>query len=74
MEDGRQQYTLMFENGSVADANLWASELKDYILDVTSDVAVEQRRDNPYAQDFGSTLVLILGTSTVTAVATALGS
>lgn len=67
-------YIITFDNGSVADANGWASELKEYLLDATSDVKVEQKRDNPYSQDFGTTLVLILGTSAVTAVATALGN
>jgi hypothetical protein len=41
-----QEYTLTFENGSVADANRWASELKEYILDATDEVSVEQQRDN----------------------------
>lgn len=70
----QQTYIITFENGSVADANRWASELKEFILDKASNVKVEQKRDNPYSQDFGASLVLILGTSTVTAIATALGN
>jgi hypothetical protein len=68
-----QKYIITFENGSVADANRWASELKEYILDATSDVEVEQRRDNPYSQDIGAMLSLVLGAPAVIAVAKALG-
>lgn len=70
----QQTYIITFDNGSVADANRWAGELKEFILDAASGVEVEQKRNDPYSQDFGATLVLILGTSTVTAVATALGN
>jgi hypothetical protein len=68
-----QQYTLTFENGSVADANRWASELKEFILDATDEVVVEQQRDNPYSQDLGAILSLALGAPAVVAVAKALG-
>jgi|SRR5579859_6716425 len=67
-------YTVTFENGSVADANRWASELKESILDIASDIEVEQKRDNPYSQDLGATLSLVLGTPAVIAVAKALGN
>ena len=69
----KQQYFLSFENGSVADANRWARELKEFVLDAATSVTVEQQRDNPYSMDFGSTLVLTLGTPAVIAVATAVG-
>lgn len=72
MED-RQQYTLTFENGSVADANRWASELKEFILDATDEVEVEQERDNPYSQDLGTMLSLVLGAPAVIATAKAIG-
>jgi len=45
--DNQQQYMLTFENASVADANRWASELKEFILDATDEVEVEQERDKP---------------------------
>lgn len=69
----KQKYTLTFENSSAADANRWASELKEYILDATDEVVVEQQRDNPKSQDIGTTLALMLGASAVTEVAKALG-
>lgn len=70
----QQQYTLLFENGSVADANRWTGELKDFLLDATTDVEVEQQRDNLSSMDLGTTLSLILGTPAVIAVARALGN
>ncbi len=66
-------YKITFENGSVADANRWASELKEYILDATDEVSVEQQRANPYSQDLGVILSLVLGAPAVIAVAKALG-
>jgi hypothetical protein len=70
----QQVYIITFENGSVADANRWASELKESILDATPDVEVKQQRDNSYSQDLGTTLSLVLGTPAVIAVANALGN
>lgn len=69
----RQEYTLTFENGSVADANRWASELKEFILDATDEVEVEQERDNPYSQDLGTMLSLALGAPAAVATAKAIG-
>lgn len=69
----KEKYTLTFENGSVADANRWASELKDFILDATDGVAVKQERATPYSQDLGTILSLFLGASSVLAVAKAIG-
>jgi len=72
--DDRQTYLIAFENGSVADANRWASELKERILDATSEASVEQQRDIPYSQDLGTTLSLVLGAPAILAVAKALGN
>lgn len=68
------KYIITFDNGSVADANRWASELKEYILDATDDAEVEQQRDNLHSQDLGATLSLVLGSPAVAAVAQALGN
>lgn len=69
----KQTYTIAFENGSVANANRWARELKEMILDATTDVVVEQKRDNPHSMDLGTIVEIILGAQSVIAVATALG-
>ena len=70
-------YTITFENGSIADANRWASELREYILESIDDAEgtkVEQQRDNPYSMDLGATLSLVLGAPAVLATAKALGN
>jgi hypothetical protein len=69
----KRSYIITFETGSVADANRWAIELKEYILDATDEVSVEQQRDNPSSQDLGATLSLVLGAPAVLTVAKALG-
>lgn len=69
----KRTYTITFEHGSVAGANRWAGELKELILDTTTSVKVEQKRDNQSSQDLGSTLVLVLGTPAILAGAKALG-
>jgi hypothetical protein len=50
--------------------NVYAEDLR-IALEDTLDAGdrVERRRSNPEAQDFGATLVLVLGTTAVTAVA-----
>ncbi len=69
----QQIYTITFDDVSDAEAERYASELRHILLDASPDVKIERRRDDPYAQDFGATLVLLLGTSSVTAIATAIG-
>jgi hypothetical protein len=69
----QQTYTIKFNNSSVADANRYASELRNMLLDATPDVEVDQRRDDLRTQDFGATLVLVLGTPAVIAIAKAIG-
>ena len=70
----QHMYTITFDNGSVADANRWAAELQEYILDAAPDALVEQQRDSPNSLDLGTTLSLILGAPAVIAVAKALGN
>ena len=68
----QQTYIIRFDEISEADANRYAIELRNMILDASPDVEVERRRDNPSALDFGATLVLILGTPAATAVTSAI--
>jgi len=70
----KQTYIITFEDVSPSDANRYAEELRDALLDATADITVQRKRENPQAQDFGSSLVLILGTPAVAAVVTALGN
>ncbi len=67
-------YIIKFDGVSTAEANRYASELRNALLDATPDIRVDQKRDDRSTQDFGSILVLILGTSSVTTIAKALGN
>jgi hypothetical protein len=66
-----QTYLITFDEVSPVDANRYADELKNALLDATPDIAVRRKRNDPYQQDFGTTLILILGTPAVVTVAAA---
>lgn len=65
----QQSYLITFDDVSPADANRYADELRTALLDATPDITIQRRRDDPRAQDFGATLVLLLGTPTAVALA-----
>src|SRR5690348_14943325 len=69
-----QTYIITFETASAADANRYAEELRQFLLDASPDVEVHRRRDDSRTQDFGSTLVLLLGTPAAGAIVTAIGN
>src|SRR2546421_4252306 len=69
-----QTYIITFDPASAADASRYAEELRQALLDASSDVQVHRRRDDPRTQDFGTTLVLLLGTPAAAAVVTAIGN
>jgi len=67
----KQTYIIEIGGVSPADANRYAEELGDALRGATSEVEVEQRRADRNAQDFGATLVLILGTPVAVVLAKA---
>ena len=69
-----QTYIITFDDVSAADANRYAEELRQALLDASPDVEVHRRRDDPRTQDFGATLVLLLGTPAAVTVARAIGN
>ncbi len=69
----QRSYIINFDGISDAEANLYAEELRDLLLDASSDVEVDRKRDNSSTQDFGATLALVFGTPAVVAIAKALG-
>jgi hypothetical protein len=69
-----QTYIITFDTASAADANRYAEELRQALLDASPDVEVRRKRDDPHAQDFGGTLVLVLGTPAAVAVVTAMSN
>jgi hypothetical protein len=58
----KQTYVIEIEGASSAEANRYAEELRDALLGATSEIEVERQRTDTSTQDFGATLVLILGT------------
>ncbi len=71
----QQRFIITFDQSSAADANRWASELREVLLDATEDVEVEQQRENPNSQDLGTMLQLAaIGAPAVVAVAKSLGN
>jgi membrane-associated two-gene conflict system component 1 (EACC1) len=65
-------YRITFLNTSPDEANQKAVELADWLKDAvpqTDLLQVKQERTNKDSQDFGATLVLLLGTAAATAVA-----
>lgn len=57
-----------FEGLNLASANKKAIELRQQLLQILKDNArIETKKENPDTQDFGATLVLILGTPAILA-------
>jgi hypothetical protein len=62
--------TLSFEGtADVAEANRFAAELAERLRDADEPIDVRETRADPSAQDFGSTLVLLLAAPAVVALA-----
>jgi hypothetical protein len=64
-----QEFIVTFPGISVAEANQHAASLGEIIKDIDPTITVEQRRERNDTQDFGATLVIVLGTASVTAIA-----
>jgi hypothetical protein len=69
-----QTYLLSFEGASPAEANQYAEELREVLLDATTEIAVQRQRENPQAQDLGASLALIMGTPGLVAAVQAIGN
>ena len=64
-----QTFIIQFQNQSVAEAGQKANALRDFLLDLSPDVQAEVVKDNQSTQDFGATLVLVLGAPAVVIIA-----
>jgi hypothetical protein len=63
------EFTISFEGTSVAQANADAQSLETQINRAAPEVETTVRRTDPNAQDFGASLVLVLGTPAMIALA-----
>ena len=62
--------SIRFPNATPDLGNIYAEELQEELRDMLGPGdRVERRRTDPESQDFGATLVLVLGTTAVTAIA-----
>jgi hypothetical protein len=68
-----QTFVLSFDEAPIGDANRYASDLRSDLLDAAPAANITQARQNPYTQDFGATLVLVLAAPSIVAVAKSLG-
>ena len=69
-------FRISFVNTTPAQANVHAADLAAFLRDAAprEDFQIERQRTNEQAQDFGTTLVLILGTAAATAIGKGLQS
>ncbi len=68
------EFVISFPGASTAEANRFAADLAIVIRETDKGTKVKQQRENPEAQDFGATLLVILGTASATAVANGISS
>jgi len=69
-----EQLEIRFEDVSLRDADLKIAELQRELKQSSADVSVEIKKDDQTTQDFGATLVLVLGTPAILAVAKGIAS
>jgi hypothetical protein len=67
----QQTFLITFDGISPVLAQRYSEELRNALLKATPDIEVQRGREDPYAQDFGTMLVLILQTPAVAAAAPA---
>jgi hypothetical protein len=70
----KQTYLLSFVGVSPAEANHYAEELREILLDATDEIDVQRQRENPLTLDLGASLVLIMGTPALVAAVQAIGN
>ena len=69
MDSDQRAVTIRFEGVSLRDAGNKAKDLRQQLLDASSAVTVDVQKDDPSTMDFGATLILVLGTPAVLAIA-----
>ena len=66
----KQHFIINFDHASRDEAGIYADDLRNTLLDAgDGEIEVEKQQTDPNSQDFGATLVLILGTPAVIVLA-----
>ena len=65
---------LSFGDVTLADGNRFAGSLSDMLRDLDPSIQVDRLRQSPDTQDFGSSLAIVLGATSVTALAKGIAS
>jgi hypothetical protein len=68
-----QEYIIEFVDASTAEANQYATQLREELLNAIEGVRIERRQIDSNAQDFGASLVLVLGAPAVVVLAKRIG-
>src|SRR4030095_1970220 len=66
---GARGFVIRFQDASMAEAGVFAADLRETILDAHPDVSAERQRLDSTAQDFGTSLAVVIGTPAILAVA-----
>ena len=74
MSDQTTTYKIRFENVSVAEAATKAAQLREDLFQVGGDVTAKLEKNDATTQDFGATLVLVLGTPSALVIAKGIAS
>jgi hypothetical protein len=69
MSSDQRTAVLSFDGATQDEGNRYAADLKDFLADIDARVHVEHRRERTDSQDFGTTLVLVVGTAAVNTLA-----
>src|SRR5262245_20880083 len=74
MVDEQSRFEIRFQGLSVAEAGIKAAKLRKEISALDPNLNVSLQKDDPTTQDFGTTLVLILGAPAVIKLASGVAS
>jgi hypothetical protein len=67
-------YLVIFDDTSSADANRYAEELRDLLLDAVPSAQIQRKRSDPRTQDWGTIIEIVLGSASVVSFAKAVGN
>jgi len=63
-----KKFTIHFPQASAAQANRFAAELREALLDTSPEIQATQVREHPDTMDWGTVLQVVAGSSVLTAI------